>query len=52
MLLAKGKYNEAKIYSDRFDENAYSQIIELCNNNSFKDSKIRIMPDYHAGKDV
>lgn len=50
MLLAKGKYNEAKIYSDRFDENAYSQIIELCNNNLFKDSKIRIMPDYHAGK--
>lgn len=50
MIIATGKYNLAKIYSDRYDETAYGQIIELCNQKVFMDSKIRVMPDYHAGR--
>lgn len=49
MIEVTGRYNKAVIYSDRYDENAYKQIFEFCNLKSFEGSKIRIMPDYHAG---
>lgn len=49
MLQVKGKYNEAIIYTDCVEEETLKQIIELCNQEAFKDSKIRIMPDTHAG---
>ncbi|MEQ6359500.1 RtcB family protein [Thermoanaerobacter thermohydrosulfuricus] len=49
MLKVKGKYNEAIIYTDNVEEEALKQILELCDEESFKDSKIRIMPDTHAG---
>jgi len=49
MLKVKGKYNEAIIYTDSVEEEALKQIFELCNQEAFKDSKIRIMPDTHAG---
>ena len=45
-----GKYNSAKIFSDMVDNEAMGQIINILNNEDFKDSKIRIMPDCHAGK--
>lgn len=49
MFEAKGKYNNAIIYSDRYDETAYSQLISFCNLKTFEGSRIRVMPDYHAG---
>lgn len=45
----KGKYNIAKIFTDILEEGAASQIETLCNQEFVKDSKIRIMPDVHAG---
>ena len=50
MIEIKGKYNTAKVYTDMVEETAVSQIITLLNEQTFKDSKIRIMPDVHAGK--
>lgn len=49
MLELKGKYNEAKVFTDNVEETAIAQIIELCNQEFTKGSKIRIMPDTHAG---
>jgi len=49
MIEIKGKYNAAKIFTDHVEESAISQVIELCNQEFAKDSKIRIMPDCHAG---
>ncbi|UHP10438.1 RtcB family protein [Listeria marthii] len=50
MLTLKGKYNEAKVFTDNVDDNTIGQIITLCNQSFTKDSKIRIMPDTHGGK--
>ena len=50
MKTITGKFNEAKIFTDTVDENALSQIESLCDREEFKDSRIRIMPDVHAGK--
>lgn len=44
-----GKYNSAKIFTDTVDELSIAQIKELCDQEFIKDSKIRIMPDVHAG---
>ncbi|WP_144496986.1 RtcB family protein [Bacillus toyonensis] len=49
MLKLQGKYNEAKVFTTNVEETAAGQIIELCNQEFVKDSKIRIMPDTHAG---
>lgn len=45
----RGKFNIAKIFTDILEEGAASQIETLCNQEFVKDSKIRIMPDVHAG---
>jgi RNA-splicing ligase RtcB len=44
-----GIFNEAIVYTDIIDEGAVEQIQLLCNQDFTKDSKIRIMPDVHAG---
>lgn len=49
MLEVKGKYNIAKIFTDVVDNETISQIITLLNQEFTQDSKIRIMPDCHAG---
>ncbi|PHB23072.1 RNA-splicing ligase RtcB [Bacillus pseudomycoides] len=49
MLELKGKYNKAKVFTNNIEETATGQIIDLCNQEFTKDSKIRIMPDTHAG---
>lgn len=49
-MILKGKYNLATVHTDNIDNATISQIIELCNQESMKDSKIEIMPDCHAGK--
>lgn len=38
-----------KIFTDDIEQKALDQINELLNQDVFKDSKIRIMPDVHAG---
>lgn len=48
-MIIKGKYNTAKVFTDNVEEKAAQQILELCNEEFTKDSKIRIMPDTHAG---
>lgn len=50
MLELNGKYNTAKIFTNLVENEAQKQIIDLCNMREFSDSKIRIMPDVHAGK--
>ena len=45
-----GQKNSAKVFTDKIDEFSESQIQTLCDQDFIKDSKIRIMPDVHAGK--
>ena len=45
-----GKHSNAKIFTDIVEETALQQIQELCDQQFMKDSKIRVMPDVHAGK--
>lgn len=49
MIPIQGKYNTAKVFTDNIENTTISQIIEICNTETFKDSKIAIMPDCHAG---
>lgn len=39
-----------KIFTKNIEEQAINQINELLNQEAFKNSKVRIMPDVHAGK--
>ena len=41
---------DLKIFTDNIEQEAINQINELLNQEAFKDSKVRIMPDVHAGK--
>lgn len=50
MIEIKGKFNTAVCYTNELEPTAYEQIESVCNQQAFKDSKIRIMPDVHAGK--
>lgn len=50
MFELNGKYNTAKIFTNLVENEAQKQIIDLCNMREFSGSKIRIMPDVHAGK--
>lgn len=50
MINIEGEYcKDCKIFTDNIDENALRTIYSICNSNPFKDTKIRIMPDSHAG---
>ena len=49
MLEVKGKFNTALCYTDNLEPSAYEQIEAVCNIEAFKESKLRIMPDVHAG---
>lgn len=50
VIEVKGTQTEAKIFTNNPQETAIEQIEELCNQEFMKDLKVRIMPDYHAGK--
>ena len=41
---------DLKIFTNNIEQEAINQIDELLNQEAFKDSKVRIMPDVHAGK--
>ncbi|MDR1560319.1 MAG: RtcB family protein [Clostridiales bacterium] len=49
MIELQGKYNTAKVFTDSAEREAISQIINLLNQEFVSGSKIRIMPDTHAG---
>lgn len=49
MLEIKGKYNEAKIFTDVVDSSSIAQVLELCNQEFTAGSRIRLMPDIHVG---
>lgn len=44
-----GKYNTAKIFTDVVDEASIAQVKELCDQEFCAGSRIRMMPDIHAG---
>lgn len=50
MLFYKAAFNHAKVFVDVIDEETVKQIYNFLNHPAFKNSKIRIMPDTHAGK--
>ncbi len=45
-----GTITAARCYADIIDEGAIEQIRRMCSFDLTKDSKVRIMPDVHAGK--
>lgn len=49
MIELKGKYNEAKIFTDTVDDMSISQVMMLLDQEFTAGSKIRLMPDIHAG---
>ncbi|MGI6730799.1 MAG: RtcB family protein [Anaerovoracaceae bacterium] len=49
MIEIKGEFSTAKVFTDNIEEGAAAQIRQLCDMEYTKDSKIRIMPDVHAG---
>lgn len=49
MQEVKGKYNSAKVFTDAVDEKSLQQIQTLCNQEFTSGTKIRLMPDVHAG---
>lgn len=44
-----GKYNTAKIFTDVVDQKSIDQVKLLCDQKFVEGSKIRMMPDIHAG---
>lgn len=49
MIELKGKYAEAKVFTDVVDSESVSQVINLLNQPYVEGSRIRMMPDIHAG---
>ena len=50
MITITGKHNTAIVYADAIEPSARGQIEALCDQPFAEGSKIRIMPDVHAGK--
>lgn len=49
MLELQGKYATAKVFTDVVDEASISQVISLLNQPYVDGSRVRMMPDIHAG---
>ena len=49
MIEITGAYNTAICYTPQLEPSAAEQIRAVCDQPAFADSKIRIMPDVHAG---
>ena len=50
MIEIKGTYGDAKVFTNDLEQSAGGQIKALCEQPFITGSKIRIMPDVHAGK--
>ncbi|MCL2200379.1 MAG: RtcB family protein [Oscillospiraceae bacterium] len=49
MIELKGKYNTAKVFTKNAEQSAITQIEHLLNQEFINGSKVRVMPDCHAG---
>lgn len=49
MIELQGKYSTAKVFTDVVDNESISQVINLLNQPYIEGSKVRMMPDIHAG---
>ena len=49
MIEIKGKYNIAKIFTDKVDDKVWEQVQTMCDQEFTAGSQIRIMPDVHKG---
>lgn len=49
MIELRGKYGEAKVFTDVVDQESISQVIGLLNQPYIEGSRVRMMPDIHAG---
>ena len=49
MIEVKGTHNAALCFTDNLEASAAAQIKAVCDEESFSDCKIRIMPDVHGG---
>lgn len=49
MIIIEGKYNTAKVFVDEIEEGARLQIKTMLDQPFVENSKIRVMPDVHAG---
>ena len=49
MITIQGAHNSAVCYTNELEKTAREQIKTLCDQEAFKGSKIRVMPDVHAG---
>ena len=52
MIKLQGKRNSAIVFADKIDKSTKTKISELLREEAYADSKIRIMPDTHSGKNV
>lgn len=50
MKIVDGIYTSAKIFTDTIEDYALAQIQMLCNQKTFENCKIAVMPDVHPGK--
>lgn len=50
MIEIHGKYSTARVYTDTLEPSAEGQIQAICDQPFAQGSRIRIMPDVHAGK--
>ena len=50
MIEIIGEFNTAKCFTGQIEDVAREQIKKVCDTEAFSSSKIRIMPDVHAGK--
>ena len=49
MIEVKGAYADAKVFTDQVDDQSLAQVQTLCDQAFVAGSKIRLMPDVHAG---
>lgn len=52
MIVVKGKYAEAKIFTDNPEPGLLEQVVSILNNIISKNQTIRIMPDCHVGNGI
>ena len=50
MITLDCKYNQVKVFTDELELSAENQIRAMCAQPFMEGSKIRVMPDVHAGK--
>lgn len=49
ILILKGRYANAKIFTNKVEQSVIDQLNEIINSSYAKNTKIRVMPDVHSG---